>query len=168
MELQRSRNAEFYNLFQCYSRKVWRAAYACCGDKHIAEDATQEAFLRLWQRLERGQKIASPLAWLCCVASHLATDQARSKFHRNGTQRPEIINGFASEEPSVLHALERREDAEKVQQGFAALPDDDRALLDMHQHQTIAEIAAEKGWSKSKVKKKLAKARAPLRPLLEN
>ena len=49
-----------------------------CGSYAVAEDAVQEAVARAWERSERGERIASPKAWVTTVAMNLA----RSYFRR--------------------------------------------------------------------------------------
>lgn len=160
-------HAEFDELYRRHYGAVWNKAYARCGDTEIAHDAVQEAFLQLWKAWLSGEKIAQPLAWLCCVAGNRARDMVKGKFHRNGTQPPAIINAVASQQPSVLHMLERCEDAEKFRRVLESLPAEDRELLDMRQALTRAEIAAKKGWSIRQVKRRLAELRVSLRLLLE-
>lgn len=157
----------FDELYQRHYDAVRNKAYARCGDNEIAHDAAQDAFLQLWKVWLSGEKIAKPLAWLCRVAGNKARDMVKSKFHRNGTRPPAIMNDVASQQLSVLHMLERREDAEKFRRVLESLPAEDRELLDMRQALTRAEIAAKKGWSIRQVKRKLARLRISLRPLLE-
>ncbi|HEY7328624.1 MAG TPA: RNA polymerase sigma factor [Gemmataceae bacterium] len=160
-------HVEFEKLYQRHYSVVWHKVYARYGDDDIAHDAVQDAYVQLWKSWLSGEKIAHPLAWLCCVAARKARDIVKRKFHRNGTQPPAIMNAIASHVRSVLHGIERREDAEKFQRELESLPADDRELVDMRQALTIAEIAKMKGWSKRQVKRRLAKVRISLRPLLE-
>jgi RNA polymerase sigma-70 factor, ECF subfamily len=160
-------HSEFEKLYRHHYVAVWHKAYACCRDYDIAHDAVHDAYLQLWKSWLSGEKITKPLTWLCSVAGNKAKDMVKRKFRRNGTHPPAIMNAVASKEPSVLHALARREHAAECWQGLESLPADDRELLNMRQALSIAEIAEKKGWSKRQVKRRLAKVRVTLRPLLE-
>lgn len=53
-------------------------AYRMLGSVASAEDCTQEALLRLHQALERGDRIASPRAYVSTIVTRLAIDELRS------------------------------------------------------------------------------------------
>src|SRR5260370_37204099 len=94
--------ADFEALYQRHSREVWALAYARWMNADTAMDVTQEAFLRLWKKLEEGEKILNVRAWLLRVARNLAEDHAKSAFRRNGTSPPQTMNGVQSREVSPL------------------------------------------------------------------
>ena len=60
-------------------RAVYRLAAGLLRDRAAAEDVTQEAFTRFW---ERGASIRKPRAWLLRVARNAALDRLR----RHGAQ----------------------------------------------------------------------------------
>ena len=87
---------DFETLYQRHSREVWALAYARWMNADTAMDIAQEAFLRLWKKLEEGEVILNARAWLLRVARNLAEDYAKSAFRRNGTHPPQTMNGVQS------------------------------------------------------------------------
>src|SRR5437899_2528197 len=78
----RGRNvAAFEVLYDRYARLVFSVAYRVVGDLLVAEDVTQEVFLRLWSRsAEFDPRRGGFDVWLLSVARHRAIDERR----RNG------------------------------------------------------------------------------------
>ena len=92
-------------------------------------DLAQEAFFRLWKQWEKGETIVNPRAWLLRVARNLAEDYAKSAFHRNGTQTPQLMNGVRAHDPLPLECLEREETFAQLRHELEQLSDADREIL---------------------------------------
>jgi RNA polymerase sigma-70 factor (ECF subfamily) len=79
-------------------------AYRMLGSVSEAEDVVQEALLRLNQTLERGERIASPRAFVATVTTRLAIDELRSARARReryvGEWLPEPILTDDLEDPA--------------------------------------------------------------------
>ena len=75
---QGSRNA-FGELVRSHYDGVVRVVYHMCGQVQIAEDATQEAFIRAWVNLPNFQPRASFHNWLYRIAINAAIDILRRK-----------------------------------------------------------------------------------------
>jgi RNA polymerase sigma-70 factor (sigma-E family) len=79
----RSRDeAEFTEFAATSLRRLRRTAYLMCGDWHRAEDAAQDALVKVyrrWNRIDRGQGLNS-YAHRCVVTA--VFDQARRPWHR--------------------------------------------------------------------------------------
>jgi RNA polymerase sigma-70 factor (ECF subfamily) len=79
-------------------------AYRMLGSVSEAEDIVQEALLRLHQVLEKGERIASPRAFVATVTTRLAIDELRSARARReryvGEWLPEPILTDEREDPS--------------------------------------------------------------------
>jgi RNA polymerase sigma-70 factor (ECF subfamily) len=121
--------ADFETLYQRHSREVWALAYARWMNADTAQDIMQEAFLRLWKKLEEGEAIVNPRAWLLRVARNLAEDHAKSAFRRNGTHPPQTMNGVQSRDGLPLDSLEREETSAQVRHLLAELSKPDREIL---------------------------------------
>ena len=124
-----TRQAEFEELYERHSRKVWALAYARWMDADLALDIAQEAFMRLWKQWETGEIILNPRAWLLRVARNLAEDYAKSAFRRNGTTPSQLMDGVQSKELQPLEILERRESFAQLRAILEELPQADRDLL---------------------------------------
>jgi RNA polymerase sigma-70 factor (TIGR02957 family) len=65
-------------LFEELRPGAFAIAYRMLGSVSEAEDAVQEAFLRLHRALEEGERLESPRAFLSTVVTRLCIDQLRS------------------------------------------------------------------------------------------
>src|SRR5688572_19731927 len=123
------RRAEFEDLYQRHSRKVWAVVYARWLNSEIAQDIMQESFLRLWKQWREGGSILNPQAWLLRVARNLAEDYAKSSFRRNGTQSPETMNGVKARGIPPLEGMEREETFGQLREEMEKLSPPDREIL---------------------------------------
>lgn len=69
-----------------YRRPVWAAALSVLRDPHLAEDATQDAFLRAWKFRESFDPARAFTPWLLTIARRTAVDVHRRETlpHRGG------------------------------------------------------------------------------------
>ena len=58
-------------LYRQNAKIVYRFFYARCGNADLAEDLTQETFLRAYQSLDRYDGSCKVSVWLCQIAKHL-------------------------------------------------------------------------------------------------
>ena len=155
---------DFDTLYQRHSREVWALAYARWMNADTAMDITQEAFLRLWKKLEEGEKILNARAWLLRVARNLAEDHAKSAFRRNGTSPPQTMNGVQSRDASPLERLEQAETFAQVADFLEELSRADREILSLRyvQDYTTDKIAELLGINATAVHMRLSRARQRL------
>src|ERR1700683_5281680 len=70
-----------HGLFEQLHVPVFRYLLRKTRDSGLAEDITQETFLRLFRHLREDRLLDNPKAWLFTVANHLALDASRSESH---------------------------------------------------------------------------------------
>lgn len=58
-------------LYEQNARTVYRFLYSICRDAPLAEDLTQETFLKAYQSIERFDGSCKISSWLCQIAKHL-------------------------------------------------------------------------------------------------
>jgi RNA polymerase sigma factor (sigma-70 family) len=127
---------------------VYRAAFALCGDRELAMDATQEAFARAlsrWHRL-RGEQWAA--GWVMTTALNVAR---RSLRRRPVLADPDVERGDLEallDLRAGIRDLPRRQQAAVVLYYLAGLP--------------VAEVAGAMGCRQGTVRAHLARARASL------
>jgi RNA polymerase sigma-70 factor (ECF subfamily) len=68
---------EFDEAFALHHRAVYRAAYALVRDTGLAEDVTQEVFLKLYQNMDSLQGESHLKPWLLRVATNTALNTLR-------------------------------------------------------------------------------------------
>ena len=151
--------------------QVQRHILAMIGDQVEAEELTQDTYVRA---LERSAQLRSPqaaLAWLYRIATTVTLDRLRQRRPLAATFDEEEMASVAARQrpPSLLEsALERSEMSDCVQRYLAALPDDYRIAILLHDAHGLSnpEIAALLGCSLATAKIRVHRARKRLRETL--
>ncbi len=127
------------------------------GSRAGAEDAVQEALARAWERSERGERLASPSAWVIVVATNLA----RSTWRR---RRAEARARDRLGDPSAAGAAQADQTDIDVRRALDRLPRRQREVVVLHYYLglPVADVAAAAGVSEGTVKTSLHRARRSL------
>lgn len=170
--MERSRQEKLEYIAAHYMRPMWGRAYSVLSDAHEAEDACQEAFIKLIRIIDDiGDVTELRTRALCCmVAKNTAIDMARK-------------NGRAAPAEDVYLELNAEPEAEDTPEGIAAskeavqqiaaeiegLPELDRDVLRLR---CLYEFSAEQtaallGLNANAVNIRLSRARKRLRERLE-
>ena len=157
----------FADLVRRYERTALAVAYAATGDANSAGDATQEAFLRAWQRLGALKDDGKFATWLCGIVRNVAVDIARraTRDHRlPGRENDDVDDGA-----DPVAELDRRENARRVDDALWQLDDVARTMVVLRYYeglssQAIAELLAT---TPTAVDMRLSRARQTLRTILE-
>src|ERR671916_1471486 len=80
----------FDEAFTLHHRAVFRAAYALVRDTGLAEDVTQEVFLKLYSHLDTLKDEDHVRAWLLRVASNTALNTIRGRS-RTAVREEEFV-----------------------------------------------------------------------------
>lgn len=144
------------------------------GDPASAEDVTQDAFIRAWQRLDtfRGGSFRS---WLFTIAANRARDELRRRGRRptssldearDDPDRADIDPADAG--PSAHDLVEQAELRRALEAALRALPDDWREVVVLADVQGLdyVEVAAVTGVPVGTVKSRLSRARSRLRDVI--
>ena len=144
---------------------VHRTAYQLSLDTQVAEDITQECFLRLWKLAEIWQPKARIRTWLCHVARNLAIDNIRRRKHETIQVLGEEIPEGA---PDPLGHLTRKQTENRVSAALLRLPDRQRtAIMLVHYGECSgARAAGIMGVSVDAMESLLARGRRALKALL--
>ena len=145
----------FDEFYHATSRRLLRYAYAMCGDLGVAQDLTQEAYVRAWQRWSQLRDYEQPEAWLRLVVNRLLTDRWRSlavRRHAAARLRTPDPVPPPTEDGVLLAAALRR------------IPLQQRRAVVMHylMDLSVGEVARETGASIGTVKSWLSRGRTSL------
>ena len=164
----------FNILVQRHERPVFNVALRLLRDVGLAEDATQDAFIRAWQNIGTFQT-GSVRSWLYKIATNRAYDMLRASARRPaGSLEAEIVeiepiwaSGGQGDESPDAHAL-RRELSIYLERALTALPDDQRMVVMLVDVQGLDyhEVAEAMGIALGTVKSRLSRARAKIRQAL--
>lgn len=69
----------FLKLYEEHANAIFRHCFFRVSSRELAEDLTQEAFMRVWDYLREGKTIDSPKAFLYRIAENLVVDYYRKK-----------------------------------------------------------------------------------------
>ena len=119
-------------LYRQYVQIVYRFLMSACRDSRLAEDLTQETFLRAWESLERFDHSCRISTWLCQIAKHTLY-QHWEKYGREHPAEPDPQPTQAGEpaggdtETQALHRIELAE----VLEAFQSLGPDMRQVVSL-------------------------------------
>ncbi|HEU4534879.1 MAG TPA: RNA polymerase sigma factor, partial [Polyangiaceae bacterium] len=133
-------------------------------DEGAADEATQEAFVRAHARLSTLQESGRFGPWLFRIARHVALEELRERRGRP-TDDEEALSGAPTELPSPEALLLHAEALSMFRQALGELPEERRAclLLAVDHRLGYDDIASVMGWSATKVRNELHRAREALR-----
>jgi len=122
----------FDEAFTLHHRAVFRAAYSLVRDSGLAEDITQEVFLKLYQHLGSLQNAEHVRPWLLRVTSNTALNTMRSRS-RAGTREEEFVAaaavGVGGAHVGVEADYERRTQIEEARRALSQLKEPMRSCV---------------------------------------
>jgi RNA polymerase sigma-70 factor (ECF subfamily) len=118
--------AAFEALYDAYHRLVFGIGLRMLNDATLAEDVTQAVFMKIWTAPEtfRGGSFS---AWVSRVTRNRALDLLRSKAARPEVEIPADLPLDAAPDDDVFARI----DAQRVREALAALPPEQRSLIEM-------------------------------------
>src|SRR5215217_3886763 len=122
----------FDEAFTLHHRAVFRAAYSVVRDAGLAEDVTQEVFLKLYQHMGTLKDEGHVRPWLLRVASNTALNAVRSRG-RAGAREEEFAVaatvGGGPEPVGIEADYERRVEIEEARRALASIKEPMRSCL---------------------------------------
>lgn len=143
-------------LVNTYHADLLRVAYVILGDREMAEDAAQAAWVRAWQKFAQLRDPAKVRSWLVAVAANEARQIVR---RRRLSFRDGMVTSYGAEaDPAHLD----------LASALARLSADDRQLLALRYVMgfTSAEIGEELGLSAGAVRHRLMRLIGRLREVM--
>lgn len=160
---RRGRTAGYDELFDRYSARIYGYLRRLSSDAALAEDFTQEVFLRAFRELRRLPGPVDFAAWAYRVATNLCHDHVRRTARREAAGPPAIAAAEDAEK-----ALLRREQSAQLEAALSRLPLDYRTalLLKYVEGMSYRQIGAVLLLSEAAVTSLLHRARVEMRRLL--
>ncbi len=123
----------FDEAFTLHHRVVFRAARSVVQDAGIAEDVTQEVFLRLYNNLDqiKGEEMLRP--WLIRVALNTARNTLRGNIRANTRDENYVKDTDETTHFTAEKELEQRECAEEVHRALNLIKEPLRSCLVLKQ-----------------------------------
>jgi RNA polymerase sigma-70 factor (ECF subfamily) len=162
-----------------YRRAMISFMYRMVHNAAIAEELSQEVFLRVYRSRASYSADAKFTTWLYRIATNLAVNHARDNKH----ERPEVKASLdesdeetglsidlADDRPNIEQEILRRERLRAIRKHVEALPERQRMAVMMHKYQELdyRQIAEVLHLSESATKSLLFRAYETLRESLKN
>lgn len=163
--------------FERYFDQVFSLAFRLLGERALAEDLTQDVFLKIHRGAHQLDAARDPTPWVVAITYNACRDFWRSGTHRMGRRTASIDDedtGLAAALPQRADGPEqnllRSERERLVQQAIAELPEPLRTAVVLHDYQGLnhQEIADLTGVNHAAARKRYSRALAALGKLLED
>jgi RNA polymerase sigma-70 factor (ECF subfamily) len=115
-------------VYREYGAMVYGVAYKALGDRGLAEEAAQQAFVRAWRAAQSFDAARDLGPWLATIARRVAID-----VHRREARRPVTsLDDVPAADPAVVTlppGIERSVEVGEVRAAVAELPPDEREIV---------------------------------------
>jgi RNA polymerase sigma-70 factor, ECF subfamily len=161
LRAQQGDEAAFAQIAQSVYRRYLQVSYRILRDRHLAEDASQQALVRLWQQLPRLRDPGRFDAWSYRVLSNVCLTELERRSRR--TTLPLLIDL-----PGQADEIARVSDRDQLERAFGRLTAEQRVVVVLHHHvgMTTVEVADALGIPHGTVASRLARAMSGLRQAL--
>jgi RNA polymerase sigma-70 factor (ECF subfamily) len=155
----------FAELFRRHRDRMWAVAMRTTGDREMAADAVQEAFLSAFRRADSFRGDAQVTTWLHRIVVNACLDRLRRV--RATTDLDDVPQAVLADRRDGPHAVEV---GLAVREALRTLPEGQAAalvLVDMH-GLSVTEAAAVLSVAEGTIKSRCSRARAALAPQLRS
>lgn len=130
-------------LVRHHLRDVYEMTARVLGDRDLAEDAAQDAFVNMLRALPRFRGESSFKTWLLRIALNSARTVGRRKTRRRETPLT-LVDEMPDHEVDAATRLVRSDEARRIEERLARLPEKQRLAVSLRLQQGLsyAEIAA--------------------------
>lgn len=154
-------------LMTAYGKDVWNYAYSLTRKWDLADDVTQEVFIKVFRNMHSFRRDASVKTWLLTITRNTVIDHKRSAFIRKVT----LTDFFESKETSRSSEQEAMESWElsDLWQMVLSLPEKYREVIILFAHHQLSmkEMADLLQVTEGTVKSRLFHARKKLSKMKE-
>ncbi len=150
----------FGEIFRRHKDRMWAVAVRTCGDREMASDCLQEAFIAAYRRAASFRGEAAVTTWLHRIVVNACLDRLRRSRPTAPLPEYDLTDG-RDEHASTVTRLDVRE-------ALSRLPEGQRlalVLVDMH-GMPVAEAAEVLGVAEGTIKSRCSRGRAALAELL--
>lgn len=151
-----------YVEFAAYAlHELWRTAYLLCGDWHRAEDAAQEALIRLYRRWPKVERREGLMPYARRALVRIVIDESRRPWRR------EVASRMLPEQP-IAGGFTAVDDRMALIEALASLSAQRRAcvVLRYYEQLSVRETAQALGCGEGSVKSQTSRGLGDLRRAL--
>ena len=155
-----AREARFEQMMREYETEVLRVCFLYLGDRGLAEDATQDAFTKVWLNMDKFERRndCSIKTWILRIAVNTCKD-----YRRSGWYKQKRITRSLEELPPALTPI--AQESRNLFLDILDLPEKYKSIVLRYYYQgmTTAEASKALGISRPTLSRRLKKACALLR-----
>lgn len=146
-----------------YSKAIFKYILKLIKDAEEAEDLTQETFIKAYTYLSEHKRIDYPKTFLYRIAYHLTIDHTRK--HKPIRVAKDFFSYQKDPGPSVEHIVEVRESSYILYEALDVLKPAYKKVIILREIEafSVRETSEVLGWSESKVKSTLFRAKKVLK-----
>jgi RNA polymerase sigma-70 factor (ECF subfamily) len=145
------------------------------GDRHEAEDAAQETFVKVYHALNDFRMEAKFSSWIYRIAVNTCKNRFASRSYQESQRARDLEAADADGAPSTglapspAQVLETKDKRERIEAAIARLPDEQRVLVVLRdvEGRSYEEIAESTGLNPGTVKSRLNRGRRQLQEWLK-
>jgi RNA polymerase sigma-70 factor (ECF subfamily) len=157
----------FRLIFERYSRPVISFIFDMVNDRGLAEELTQETFVRAYRSMRTMRRDTKLSTWLFGIARNVARESLRARVRAKSQVdiADKSVMDLSDRKPAPVEGLLSKELNDVIRRSLAALDEDKRLVFTLKVlHQcSYEEIAAITGFTIAKLKTDLHRARAEMR-----
>ncbi len=156
----------FLEMYDTYAEAVFRFCLMKVSRKEVAEDITQETFMRFWQSVRQDKDIGSDRAFLYTIARNLIIDWYRKKKESSLDELTEAGMEFAGEGKDSVELPAR---FKEVMRAVESLEEDSRDVVVLCYLEGLSpkDVAVMMGISANVVSVRLNRALKKIRTIVE-
>lgn len=155
-------------LYQRFGAQVYSLVYRVLNDAQMAEEATQDTFLKIWHKSEQWEASRGQLSsWLLTIARYAAIDRLRREQRHSAVAAP-WLDTYPEPASTAAQPGDRQWlDGQLLRQLMATLPEEQRLVIELafFQGLTHSELAERLNWPLGTVKTRLRSGLQKLRAL---
>lgn len=167
----------FSELVTLYEKKALSFTYRMLKDASDAEDAAQEAFLRVFDKIDTFRESSSFSTWFYTILNNICLDILRKRtraadtvsINQTSSENDEYELQIEDSAPGPYEQLQKSTAQELLEDALTKLSDEHRAVIIMRDINGLdyEEIAKVLDVSLGTVKSRISRARLALRKILE-
>ncbi|RDI45420.1 sigma-70 family RNA polymerase sigma factor [Falsibacillus pallidus] len=163
-----NKEALIHEWMELYTKNVYLLAYSIVKDKDLAEDISQEVFLKCYRYMDRFRNDSSIKTWIYRITVNTSKDYIRKKGFSLLQFPLTLLDTFKKSASSEVEVL-KMDEKERLLQLVLSLPQKYREVIILHYFQDlkIIEAADALQLNENTVKTRLARGRALLRDKIE-
>ena len=168
LDFQSGETCAFESLMEKYYRRILNFIYRYLNNREVAEDLTQEVFMKVYHARHSYQPKAQFRTWIYTIAKNLSLNEFK-KF-RFSVLENELIQSVEDNNPRADQMLADQEMVQVIKKAIGELPENQRLAVILHRYEDFSyeEIAQTMGLSVQAVKSLLNRAKESLRQKLSS